>query len=350
MCKKDLFFKGSFKNGRILFHLIYTGPNNPTSGLTPYLNLPVTSPSFGPPTLSVFTKTALRQSTMENFTITNCYSPLTVKEEKTLTTLPDVSNDFTCVTDSPNSVIYVHSLSSPEDISLLVPSVKTIANSNGSEIKTTLTTPSDMWHKSPHNLIASAMDWPKRTSRTTLKPKDEFIKFLRDNMIINNRHYKLYLSNYPSLAIMETKISINTLESLKKTIFRQNYLIIQNSNMLENRVNIKAVSLQDCELGLVNYFLKNMSEENQIAIDTLKNQLGMWLFNRNHKKRGLILCGSSDTGKSFFGNLLYGMYQLHDIGYFNCPTGPQPSSFMLQQLTNCLVYRYDEMIFENLGV
>ena len=44
------------------------------------------------------------------------------------------------------------------------------------------------------------------------------------------------------------------------------------------------------------------------------------------------------------------MYQAHEVGYFNCPTGPQPSSFMLQQLTNCLAYRCDEMIFEKLGV
>ena len=64
----------------------------------------------------------------------------------------------------------------------------------------------------------------------------------------------------------------------------------------------------------------------------------------------MILCGPSDTGKSFFGNLLYGTYQPHEIVYFNCPTGPHPSSFMLKQLKNCLAYRCDEMIFENLGV
>ena len=44
------------------------------------------------------------------------------------------------------------------------------------------------------------------------------------------------------------------------------------------------------------------------------------------------------------------MYQAHEIGYINCPTGAQPSSFMLQQLTNYILYRCDEMIFENLGV
>ena len=325
-------------------------PTTPISGLTPYLNPPDITPFSGPPIPSVSTKMGLRQSTMESYTTINCSSPSIKSPEKISTTSPEESNVFTFETGSQKNAIYVHSPSSPEATSPLATVAKTTVNSNGLETKTTLTTPYAMSHKSPHNLIASAMDWPKRTSKMNLKPKDEFIQFLRDNMIINNRHYEVYLSNYPSLGKLETKISVNSLEALKKTIFRQNYLIIQNSNMLENRVELKSISIMDCHLGLVNYFLKHIADENQIGIDTLKHNLGLWLFNRNHKKRGLILCGPSDTGKSFFGNLLYGMYQPHEIGYFNCPTGPQPSSFMLQQLTNCLAYRCDEMIFENLGV
>ena len=325
-------------------------PTTPISGLTPNHNPPDTTPSYGPLTPNAITKTALRQNTMENYITISSSLPLTKNQETTLTMWPDVSNDFTYETDSPKSVIYVHSPSSPEATSPLATVAKTIANSNGSLTKTTSIIPSDTSHRLQNNLIASAMDWPKRTSKMNLKPKEEFIQFLRDNMIINNRHYEVYLSNYPSLGKLETKLSVNSLEALKKTIFRQNYLIIQNSNMLENRVELKSISIMDCHLGLVNYFLKHIAEENQIGLDSLKHHLGLWLFNRNHKKRGLILCGPSDTGKSFFGNLLYGMYQPHEIGYFNCPTGPQPSSFMLQQLTNCLAYRCDEMIFENLGV
>ena len=326
------------------------GPTTPISGLTPSPNQPDITPSFGLHTPNVTTKTALRQSIMENYTITNCSLPSTINQEKIPTMSQEELKGCILETGSPNSAIYVHSLSSPEVTSPLAPIVKTIANSNGSGTRTTSITQSDTLLKSQNNLIASAMDWPKKISKMSLKPKDEYIQFLRENMIINNRHYELYLSNYPHLATLETKISTNSLESLKKTVFRQNYLIIQNSNMLENRVNLTSISIRDCHLGLVNYFLKNIADENQIGIDSLKHQLGMWLFNRNHKKRGLILCGPSDTGKSFFGNLLYGMYQAHEIGYFNCPTGPQPSSFMLQQLTNCLAYRCDEMIFENLGV
>ena len=325
-------------------------PITPTSGLTPYLNPQDITPSYGPLIPNAITKTALRQNTMENYITINSSLPLTKNLETILTTSQDELNAFTYETDSPKSVIYVHSPSSPEATSPLATVVKTIANSNGSEIRTTSTIPLDTSHRLQNNLIASAMDWPKKTSRTNLKPKEEFIMFLRDNMIINNRLYEVYLSNYPSLGKLETKLSVNSLEALKKTIFRQYYLIIQNSNMLENRVELKSVAILDCHLGLVNYFLKHIADENQIGLDSLKHHLGLWLFNRNHKNRGLILCGPSDTGKSLFGNLLYGMYQPHEIGYFNCPTGPQPSSFMLQQLTNCLAYRCDEMIFENLGV
>ena len=93
-----------------------------------------------------------------------------------------------------------HLLLSPskqEGISLPAMYANTIVSSSGLETKTISTTPSVILHKSPHNLIASAMDWPKRTSKMNLKPKAEYIKFLKDNMIINNRHYELYLSNYP---------------------------------------------------------------------------------------------------------------------------------------------------------
>ena len=76
----------------------------------------------------------------------------------------------------------------------------------------------------------------------------------------------------------------------------------------------------------------------------------MWLFNNNHKKRGLLLCGPRDTGKSFLGIILYGNYKPYEIEYFNCPTGPKPSRFILQQLTNCLAYRCDKILFENIEV
>ena len=287
---------------------------------------------------------------MDDFTITNYSLPLTTNSKTTLTTLHDESKDFTCVIDLVSPVTCVPLPLKTEDTLPVVMSANATVYSNGLATRPTSITQYDMSHKSPHSLIAKAMDWPRITSRTHLKPKDEYIKFLKDNMIINNRHYELYLSNYPYLANLETKISKNSLESLKRTIFRQNYLIIQNSNMLENRVNINSVNVKEYELGLVNFFLKQVADENQMSMESLKKSLGNWLFNKNHKKRGLILCGPSDTGKSFFANLLYGMYQAHEVGYFNCPTGPQPSSFMLQQLKNCLAYRCDKMIFENLGL
>ena len=197
-------------------------------------NLPDITPSFGQHIPNATIKTELRQSIIEDYTTTNYCSPLTVNNEMKLMMSPEESNDCICVTDLQNLATCVP-LPLKQEVTLpVVTSANNIVNLNGYQTKPTSTIQLDTLPKLQNNLIASAMDWPKITSKTHLKPKDEYIKFLKDNLIINNRHYELFLSNYPYLANFETKISTDSLESLKKTIFRQNYLIIQNSNMLEN--------------------------------------------------------------------------------------------------------------------
>ena len=130
-------------------------------------NPPDTIPLSGQSIQSAFTKTGLRQSTMENCITTNCYLPL-IEKEKTMSMMsPEDSKGYTCETDLQNPVIYVHSPSSPEDTLPPVQSVKTTANLNGLATRPTSIIQSDMLHKSPHNLIASVMDWPKKTSKMT---------------------------------------------------------------------------------------------------------------------------------------------------------------------------------------
>ena len=46
----------------------------------------------------------------------------------------------------------------------------------------------------------------------------------------------------------------------------------------------------DCVKDFINFFLKTIAEENHMGLESLKISLSNWLFNRNHKKRGLILC------------------------------------------------------------
>ena len=94
----------------------------------------------------------------------------------------------------------------------------------------------------------------------------------------------------------------------------------------------------------------HIANQNSTTVAKVKHQLCNFIFNKNNKKKGLILCGPSDSGKSFVANLLYSLFLPHEIGYLNCPTGPNPSPFLLQTLTNCIAYRCDEMVSEHLGV
>nr|XP_047142279.1 uncharacterized protein LOC105846941 isoform X2 [Hydra vulgaris] len=187
------------------------------------------------------------------------------------------------------------------------------------------------------------------TQRQPLKQqqKQNFANYLFNNNIMNSRHYDDELAKSDELRRLEFTIQLKDLEVIKKTIFRQIYLKQRNTDVLTPRI---VVSNNKSRLGALMFFLSNIALQNQISVNRLKQLLCNFIFNLNHKKRGLILCGPSDSGKTFLANLLYSSFKRHEIGYFNCPTGPNPSAFLLQALSNCLAYRCDEMVFEHLGV
>nr|XP_047144589.1 uncharacterized protein LOC124818111 [Hydra vulgaris] len=187
------------------------------------------------------------------------------------------------------------------------------------------------------------------TQRQPLKAqlKQNFANYLFTHNIMNSRQYDDELSKSDELRIIEFTIQLKDLEIIKKTKFRQIYLKQRYVDVLTPRI---VISNNKSRLGALMFFLSNIALQNQISVNRLKQLLCNFIFNLNHKKRGLILCGPSDSGKTFLANLLYSSFKPHEIGYSNCPTGLNPSSFLLQALSNCLAYRCDEMVFEHLGV
>ena len=78
--------------------------------------------------------------------------------------------------------------------------------------------------------------------------------------------------------------------------------------------------------------------------------LRRWVKNENGKRKGIILIGRSDSGKTFFADCLLSGFRGCDIGYFQCPMGNTVSTFMYSDLINKEVYRCDEFYLENIGV
>ncbi|XP_065683223.1 uncharacterized protein LOC124817008 isoform X1 [Hydra vulgaris] len=136
------------------------------------------------------------------------------------------------------------------------------------------------------------------TKRQPLKQqqKHNFATYLFKHNIMNSRHYDDELARSEELRQLEFTIQLKDLEIIKKTIFRQVYLQQRNIDVLTPRI---VVSNNKSRLGALMFFLSNIALENQISVNRLKQLLCNFIFNLNHKKRGLILCGPSDSGKTY---------------------------------------------------
>ena len=182
------------------------------------------------------------------------------------------------------------------------------------------------------------------------KPK-KFNKFIFRNIckrynIINEKHYQECLKSVNDLQECEVSMNPSQLEGYKKLIFIHNFKRIPSTF---TRPQVFQIGDRN-RLGICCRFIKTVALENGISFDNLAKQLTRWYFVRNHKKYGIILYGTTNSGKTLFADLLCSQYKDWEIGAFSCPPGINVSQFHLDALLNTFLYRCDEMIFENICI
>lgn len=94
-------------------------------------------------------------------------------------------------------------------------------------------------------------------------------------------------------------------------------------------------------------WLEHISAEKNETLDSFIVRIFSVLCAPDTKKRGLILIGLSDSGKSTFANILTAFYKRSEIGYFSAP-GQYCSPFWLSKLVGKPMYRGDKIILENI--
>ena len=70
------------------------------------------------------------------------------------------------------------------------------------------------------------------------------------------------------------------------------------------------------------------------------------LNSRYSKRNAIVFIGQSDSGKTFFSNLLLSVLPSYCIGNFNPPTTVVTNTFWLQDLHNKDFYRSDELVID----
>ena len=192
---------------------------------------------------------------------------------------------------------------------------------------------------------------PQSTKMTSNNAKSHFGALLLSLGVVNGQEYEDQLKENQQLRELERALQPNHVEGAKKILFRQNYLL--RSKKCEQRFGIikqntigHSPSLRGGWLRL----LDQVSRRNGIGRLELMLALKHWMTNVNGKRKGLILIGKSDSGKTFLADCLLSGFSTSDIGYFQCPMGNTVSTFMYSNLLNKEIYRCDEFYLENAGV
>ena len=245
-----------------------------------------------------------------------------------------------------------------------VPSVPVISKSLPSPHQSTCATYSPISKEpiSPRTAL-KRMSKLRRQSPTSSPPKKknsrlghnsaktEFLALVEELKIVNGQEYEAALVKSHKLRTLEKTIQSSTLEALKKIQFRQNFLLSRKGKSLKSAIVLpQSPMLLKSLRGGWHKFLDHIAPPNGLTRQSLKCALGRWLLNKEQKRKGLILIGASDSGKTFFGDCLLSCFRPCEIGYFQCPMSTNVSVFMYANLINKLVYRCDEFFLEQLGV
>ena len=178
----------------------------------------------------------------------------------------------------------------------------------------------------------------------------QFQSLLQKHQIINGAHYEIVLQREEELRKLEMNLPAHQIEPLKKLMFRQIFLLMDEKMPLPKRLlQVPTYSNFSTLKRTYTMWMSKLAVSNSISLKSILSKLKCWLLNLNKKRHGLVLIGKPDSGKSFLADLLLSLYEPFEIGYFACPMSSHISPFLFQGLINKLVYRCDELVLEQLG-
>jgi len=192
------------------------------------------------------------------------------------------------------------------------------------------------------------LEKPRKDSNNASKPtafstnnKDLLIQYIVENNISCDEEYAKYLTD-PELCRIERKVPSSMLRSIKELWYGQ---VIANRDNLTFAQRINNSTIEPEIKGPLLTWLESIALSNYETIEQLITRLVNVLLEKHTKKRGIVLLGESDSGKSTLANIFTSYYERSEIGFFTTP-GRLTSQFWLQKLPDKNFYRGDEIVLE----
>ena len=100
-------------------------------------------------------------------------------------------------------------------------------------------------------------------------------------------------------------------------------------------------------VGTALYYTEQLSMWNRLNHDEAFRRIFEILLMKDHKRLALIFMGPSNSGKSYFSNIITGYYLPHRVGQANSPQGNRLTDFWLQEARGCDIKIMEELKLPN---
>ena len=162
--------------------------------------------------------------------------------------------------------------------------------------------------------------------------------------ITNSKGHQACLKDWKYRDLYE-KMPVMTAEKVLKQCFEVNeaHFKVKPIEPLNHSINDSVMF----GVGTVLYYMEQLSLWNRLNHDEAFRTIFEILLMKDHKRLSLIFMGPSNSGKSYFSNIITGYYPPHRIGQVNSPQGNRLTDFWLQEARGCDIKVMEELKLPN---
>ena len=136
--------------------------------------------------------------------------------------------------------------------------------------------------------------------------------------ITNSRGHQACLKDWKYRDLYE-KMPVMTAEKVLRQCFEVNeaHYVVQVVEPLNHNINDSVMF----GVGSMLYYMDQVSRWNGLNHEEAFRRIFEILLMKDHKRLSLILMGPSNSGKSYFSNIITGYFPPHRVGQVNSPQG-----------------------------
>ena len=162
--------------------------------------------------------------------------------------------------------------------------------------------------------------------------------------ITNFRGHQACLKDWKYRDLYE-KMPVMTAEKVLRQCFEVNeaHYVVKVVEPLNYSINDSVMF----GVGSMLYYMEQISRWNGLNHDEEFRRIFEVLIMKDHKRLSLILMGPSNSGKSYFSNIITGYFPPYRVGQVNSPQGNRLTDFWLQEARGCDVKVMEELKLPN---